>query len=132
MTDLAQLKSTIDAAIEENHTVINLQNDVSLLKADVAILKTDVAILKTDVAALKVEHKKTNQRLDLLTDDFHKFGLRMESMQRDIKVILDAVIPAKQRAEQIDHVEAMVEGHEHRLCAVEISIKKHLHDHREV
>ena len=47
----------------------------------------------------------------------------MEDMQHNQKLILEAVIPAKQRAAQVDEVYAKVDDHEYRLSAVESVIK---------
>lgn len=47
----------------------------------------------------------------------------MEDMQHTQKLILDAVVPAKQRAAQLYKVCVRVDDHEHRISAVESVIK---------
>jgi hypothetical protein len=120
--NIGEIKAVVDAAIEENQSIKDL-------KGDVAELKTDVAVLKTDVAELKITAKKHSQKLDHLDEKIHHQGLLFESMQKDLKLILDAVIPAKERVMQIDRVEDLVDQHDHRLNALEITLKDHLRDH---
>lgn len=115
MENIAELKSIVDTAIEENQSI--------------KILKLDVSALKEDVADLKVTVEKHGQKLDRLEEKVHHHGIIFESMQRDLKLILDAVIPLKERAMQADQIERVVNDHDHRLNAVEITLKSHLHDH---
>ena len=136
MENIAEFKSIVDAAIEENQSIKCLKTDVDVLKADGAVLKADVAVLKEDVAGLKVDvaslkvtAQTHGQKLDRLEEKSHHHGIIFESMQRDLKLILDAVIPAKERAMQVDRIEGVVEQHDHRLHAVEITLKSHLRDH---
>ena len=146
VNDMQLLKNTIDSAIDENSTIRLMQSDTAELKTDVAGMKTDIISLKNHATAQGQRLDRLSGTVDQLTgtvdqltgtvdrlsESHHLLGLRVESMQGDIKLILDAVLPAKQRAEQIDRVEASVEDHEDRLCAVELTVKKHLHDHREI
>ena len=129
MENIGEIKAVVDAAIEENQSIKDLKGDVAVLKTDVTELKTDVAELKTDVAELKITANKHSLKLDRLDEKIHHQGLLFESMQKDLKLILDAVIPARERVMQIDRVEDAVHQHDHRLNAVEITLKDHLRDH---
>ena len=110
MADTRALKLLINETIEENPSICTLKTDVGVLKTDVGVLKTDVGVLKQDVRELK--------------SSVNYLGVMMEDMQHNQKLILDAVIPAQQRAAQTDAVVAKVENHEHRICAVEAVIKE--------
>ena len=103
------LSLVIDEAIDSNQSVRQLKSDVAVLKSDVTVLKTDVAVLKTDVRSLR--------------DGQRYLGLTMEAMQHDLKLILDAVIPVKARAAQVDQVIDMVDRHEIRLSVVESVVR---------
>ena len=89
------LRLVIDEVIESNQSVLQL--------------KSDVTVLKTDVRSLR--------------DGQRYLGLTMEAMQHDLKLILDAVIPVKARAAQVDQVIDMVERHEIRLSVVESVVR---------
>ncbi len=105
----------IDSAIEENQSIKNIKGEVSVLKAD------DVAF--------KIEATKHCQKLDRLDDKIHHQGLVLESMQRDLKLILNAVIPSKERIAQIEKIETLVEQHDRRIHALEMTLRDHLRDH---
>jgi chromosome segregation ATPase len=136
MENIAEIKMVVDAAIEENQSIKDLKTDVSVLKTDVSALKTDVSalktdvsVLKTDVAELKVTAAKHSQKLDRLDEKIHHQGLLFENMQKDLKLILDAVIPSKERVMQINKIEDLVDQHDHRLHALEITLKDHVRSH---
>ena len=115
MENIEEIKAVVDAAIEGNQSIKDL--------------KGDVAVLKIDVAELKITANKHSLKLDRLDERIHHQGLLFESMQKDLKLILDVVIPARERVMQIDRVEDAVHQHDHRLNAVEITLKDHLRDH---
>ena len=114
--DTKAIKILINEAIDGNPTVCNLKSDVAILKSDVASIKTKQDEHSRDIQELKTDVKELKSNVIYL-------GVMMEDMKQQQQLILDAVIPAKQRASQVDNVVSKVDDHEHRLCAVESMIK---------
>ena len=110
-----------------------LEADVGTLKTDVAELKTDVAVLKTDLVEFKGEFKvfsrTTNYSINQLHNSFHKMSVTMEEIKSGINKLIEIVMPSKQREEQFDQIEDRVEQHDHRIGALEVSVKDHLAEH---
>ena len=103
--NIRDLKKVIHETIEENPSIITLKSDVAGLKSDVAGLKSDVA--------------RIDSKMDQFNEQLFETRATVDEMQRDIKLILDAVIPAKARATQIDQVVEKVDHHEYRIGAIE-------------
>jgi len=141
--DNKALRLTIDDAIEHNQSICQLKTDVGTLKTDVATLKTDVAILKVDAADLKKgqlrlearqQHLEAGQmRLEAgqhkLEEGQTYLGVTMESMQRDLKLVLEALIPANAKAAKIGQIEDVTQQHEGRIGALENAFKSHIANH---
>jgi len=89
--NIRDLKKVIHETIEENPSIITLKSDVARLES----------------------------KMDQFNEHFFETRATMDEMQRDMKLILDAVIPAQARATQIDQVVEKVDHHEHRLGAIE-------------
>ena len=96
--NIRDLKKVIHETIEENPSIITLKSDVAGLKSDVARLET---------------------KMDQFDGQLFETRATMDEMQRDMKLILDAVIPAQARVTQIDQVVEKVDHHEHRIGAIE-------------
>jgi hypothetical protein len=96
--NIKDLKKIIHETIEENPSIMTL--------------KSDMLTVKSDIKELKIETKRLGQ------EQFEMRAL-MDEMGRDIKLILDAVIPAQARANQVDRVAEKVEHHEYRIGAIE-------------
>ena len=129
--DTQALKLLINEVIEENSTICTLRSDVATIKTkqdehsrDIRELKSDVKDLKSDVKDLKSDVKELKSDVTELKSNVFSLGVMMEEMKQQQQQILDAVIPAKQRAAQVDAVFNQVDDHEHRLCAVEAVIKE--------
>ena len=129
-TDVAELKTDV---AELKTDVAQLKTDVAQLKTDVAELKTDVAVLKTDLVEFKGEFKvfsrTTNYSINQLHNSFHKMSVTMEEIKSGINKLIEIVMPSKQREEQFDTIEDRVEQHDHRIGALEVSVKDHLAEH---
>ena len=130
------LRLVIDETIEQNQSIRVLKSDVAELKSDVAELKTDVAGLKTDVAGLKEGQQRLEEgqrRLEegqrRLDDGQTYLGLTMEDLKKNLNLLIDAVIPAKARAAQIDQVVDTSDRQEARLGALESAFRNHISDH---
>ena len=137
------LRLVIDETIEQNQSIRVLKSDVAELKSDVAELKTDVAGLKSDVAELKTDVaglktdvaglKEGQQRLEegqrRLDDGQTYLGLTMEDLKKNLNLLIDAVIPAKARAAQIDQVVDTSDRQEARLGALESAFRHHISGH---
>ena len=108
VNDSNALRLVIDEVIEQNQSI-------HMLKADVAGLKADVAGLK-----------EGQQRLE---DGQTYISVTMEALHKDLRLILDAVIPAKARAAQLDQVVDTAERQEARLGALETAFKEHVSGH---
>ena len=102
------LRLVIDETIEQNQSI--------------RVLKSDVAELKSDVAGLK----EGQQRLE---DGQTYLGLTMEDLKKNLNLLIDAVIPAKARAAQIDQVVDTSDRQEARLGALESAFRNHISDH---
>ena len=77
------------------------------------------------------ESPKINQmdgRLTAMGQEFHEFRLLQEDMEQTLKLVLDAVIPAQKRGEQIEQISDAVDNHEIRITVVEDVVKDHLND----
>ena len=120
-SDVATIKTKQD---EHSRDIRELKSDVKDLKSDVKDLKSDVKDLKSDVKDLKSDVKELKSDVTELKSNVFSLGVMMEEMKQQQQQILDAVIPAKQRAAQVDAVFNQVDDHEHRLCAVETVIKE--------
>jgi archaellum component FlaC len=97
------LKALINETIDENESVTTLKSDVATLKSDVAMVKQDIAKLYEGQLYL---------------------GGMMEDMKHTLGLVLDAVIPARERATLVETVVAKVDDHEYRLSAVESTLKE--------
>ena len=127
MQNTAEFKQLVNEAIEENPTIQELKSDVAGLKTDVAGLKTAVQETNHRLDGFIIN---TNERFDQLDEKVSYIGVMYESLQKDMKIVLEALVPARQRVVQIDQIEERVEDHDHRINAVEITVKGHLADHQ--
>ena len=135
MQNTAQFKQLVHEAIEENPTIQGLKSDVAGLKTDVAGLKTAVQETNHRLDGFMIQTNERFDRLEVgiaeLKESVLHFSVMYESLQKDMKIVLEALVPARQRVVQIDQIEERVEDHDHRINAVEISVKNHLADHHE-
>ncbi len=99
LINMDAMKVLVSETIDDNHSIRNLKQDVVAIKADIA-----------------QNNQRHNARFDYLD------GM-IESIQGDIRLILDALIPVKRREEQIIEIGTTVENHEVRICAVESVVK---------
>ena len=141
----SELREVVDSVIGAHPKISTMQADIVVMqadivemKADIVEMKADIVELKSDVKSLKVAVKnlenttaRLEQRQDTMQDSLdrleanhHYQCLKMEEMDHNIKLILDAVIPAQGRAERIDHLEDTAARHEARLTAVEVTVKE--------
>ena len=63
--------------------------------------------LQNIIAKAIEESPKINQmdgRLTAMGQEFHEFRLLQEDMEQTLKLVLDALMPAQKRGEQIKHI----------------------------
>lgn len=149
MQNAAEFKQLVHEAIEENQTIKELKADVKELKTglqetnrrlDAFMIRTEARFdrLETKFTHLEGRFDRLEVRVDRLEEGFVQLnekvaylGVMFEDFQKDIKIILEALVPARQRVVQIDQMEEKVEDHDHRIHAVEITVQDHLADHHE-
>ena len=85
-------------------------------------------INQMDGRLTRIEDRLTGaeDRLGSIEQEFHEFRLIQEDMQQTLRVIMDAVIPAQKRGEQIEQISEAVDNHEIRITVVEDVVKDHL------
>jgi hypothetical protein len=71
---------------------------------------------------------RTGEGFSSIEDEFRRFRLIQEDMQQTLRVIMDAVIPAQKRGEQIEQNSDAVDNHEIRITVVEDVVKDHLNE----
>ena len=120
----------IDHAIDRNTTVIELKKDVAELKKDVAELKKDVAELKKDVAELKMEFLVLKNDVRIIYDLVMHNTALFEESRRDMRLILDVIMPIRKGTEAIEDLNKSIDGHEIRITAVEHVVKDHVQSHK--
>ena len=102
--------------------MLNDSNALRLVIDEVIEQNQSIHMLKADVAGLK----EGQQRLE---DGQTYISVTMEALHKDLRLILDAVIPAKARAAQLDQVVDTAERQEARLGALETAFKEHVSGH---
>ena len=145
--DKPTIKAIVNEVIDEHPTIQRmamqiggldsrvggLEIKVDGLDARVGRLETDVAELKTDVRDLnsrfETHARTTNYSINQLHDSFQKMSVTMEDIKAGINKVIEIVMPSKQREEQFDQIEDRVEQHDHRIGALEVSVKDHLAEH---
>ena len=63
-----------------------------------------------------------------IEQEFQEFRLIQEDMHQTLKLVLDAVMPAQKRGEQIEQISDVVDNHEIRITVVEDVVKDHLNE----
>ncbi len=130
--DLGEIKSKMD---RHDHLLGAIQSDVRSLRGEVVLLhqtdsalKQDVTTLKQDVATLKQNVATLKQNVaDLRSEmrqQFTYFGVIMEDIKHKMNLILDGLLPARERATEVEQVFTKVDDHEYRITAVESVIKE--------
>ena len=123
------LRLVIDETIEQNQSIRVLKSDVAELKSDVAELKSDVAGLKEGQQRLEERQQRLEEGQQRLEDGQTYLGLTMEDLKKNLNLLIDAVIPAKARAAQIDQVVDTSDRQEARLGALESAFRHHISVH---
>jgi hypothetical protein len=75
-------------------------------------IRADVSVLKADVCHIKEEQQRQ--------------GLVQDSIQSDIKRILDVVSHPAKKTEDIDPIKAILDTHETRISVSESVLKQHI------
>ena len=76
-----------------------------------------------------MEEIANTQAFNRLILEQQRQGVMLEEMHSDIKKILVLLGPAKKREERFDQMEHRGERHDHRIGALEVTVKEHLAEH---
>jgi len=130
------LRQTIDDAIEHNQSICQLKTDAGTLKTEITDLKKgqlrlesrqhhlEAGQMRLEAGQMRLEAGQRN-----LKEGQTYLGVTMESMQRDLKLVLEALIPANAKAEKISQIEDVTQHHDGRIGALETAFKSHLANH---
>ena len=123
------LRQTIDDAIEHNQSICQLKTDAGTLKTEIADLKKGQLRLESRQHHLEAGQMRLEAGQRNLKEGQTYLGVTMESMQRDLKLVLEALIPANAKAEKISQIEDVTQHHDGRIGALETAFKSHLANH---
>ena len=123
------LRQTIDDAIEHNQSICQLKTDAGTLKTEITDLKKGQLRLESRQHHLEAGQMRLEAGQRNLKEGQTYLGVTMESMQRDLKLVLEALIPANAKAEKISQIEDVTQHHDGRIGALETAFKSHLANH---
>ena len=104
----------VDEGIEKNKTIRTLKKDVSGLKKDVSELKKDVSGLKKDSLSLH--------------ETMHRFGILLEEVRDDIRLLAEAVSPLLKKTEGLGEMDERIKDNKDYMAILRANLKAHIND----
>ena len=135
MQNTAEFKQLVNEVLEENPTIQELKTAVQETnhRLDVFMIQTNERFDRLEDKVTRLDDRVGRIEVGIveLKESVLHFGVMYENLQNDMKIVLEALVPPRQRVVQIDQIEEKVEDHDHRIHAVEITVKGHLADYPE-
>ena len=130
-----ELRDIVTKAIEESPKINQMDGRLTrvedrLTRVEDRLTRVEDRLTRVEDRLTRVEDRLTRveDRLGSIEQEFQEFRLIQEDMHQTLKLVLDAVMPAQKRGEQIEQISDVVDNHEIRITVVEDVVKDHLNE----